>query len=64
MGGNVWQWCEDWDNAQTQYRVLRGAPWGRNSPDHLLASYRRNRTPDDRVDNGGFRCVVAMESSR
>jgi formylglycine-generating enzyme required for sulfatase activity len=64
MGGNVWQWCEDWYNAHAQYRVLRGASWGLNYPVSLLASFRFYRTPDYRFVNFGFRCVVAVESSR
>jgi formylglycine-generating enzyme required for sulfatase activity len=64
MGGNVWQWCENWYNAQAQYRVLRGASWAFNFPDHLLASYRGQRAPDYRRNSIGFRCVVAVESSR
>jgi formylglycine-generating enzyme required for sulfatase activity len=64
MGGNVWQWCEDWYNAQAQSRVLRGASWVDFFPDYLLASYRRGSTPDYRDDSVGFRCVVAVQSSR
>jgi len=64
MGGNVWQWCEDWYDAQAQSRVLRGASWVDHDPDHLLASYRRLLSPVNRLDNVGFRCVVAVESSR
>jgi hypothetical protein len=29
MGGNVWQWCEDWFDASHKDRVLRGASWDR-----------------------------------
>jgi formylglycine-generating enzyme required for sulfatase activity len=64
MGGNVWQWCEDWYNAQAQYRVLRGASWSNNYPGSLLASYRNYHTPAIRYAHFGFRCVVAVESSR
>jgi TPR repeat protein/formylglycine-generating enzyme required for sulfatase activity len=64
MGGNVWQWCEDWYDVTEQYRVLRGASWLNSYPDRLLASFRFNRLPDLRSDYIGFRCVVAAESSR
>src|SRR5271165_1844980 len=64
MGGNVWQWCEDWYNAQSQYRVLRGASWINVNSDSLLASYRNHYSPDNRFGTFGFRCVVAAESSR
>jgi hypothetical protein len=64
MGGNVWQWCEDWYNATEQSRVLRGASWLDGYPDTLLASYRDRVIPDIRYDFNGFRCVVAAESSR
>jgi formylglycine-generating enzyme required for sulfatase activity/tetratricopeptide (TPR) repeat protein len=64
MGGNVWQWCEDWYNFKKLYRVWRGASWESFRRDALLASYRRGVPPDYRCDFAGFRCVVAAESSR
>jgi formylglycine-generating enzyme required for sulfatase activity len=64
MGGNVWQWCEGWYNAQAQHRVLRGASWNDAFPDYLLASCRYNRLPDYRYGKSGFRCVVAAVPSR
>ena len=63
MGGNVWQWCEDWNNAREHYRVLRGGRGVIPSP-ILLASCRRVGLPGLRIDCIGFRCVIAVESSR
>jgi len=63
MGGNVWQWCEDLSILQGR-RVLRGASWGDSNPDNLIASYRTDGTPDRRYAFVGFRCVLAVESSR
>jgi hypothetical protein len=64
MGGNVWQWCEDWYDSQMQYCVLRGASWRDSIKGNLLPSCRINGSPDFRCDSIGFRCVVAVESSR
>jgi len=58
MGGNVWQWCEDWSNASRFRRVLRGASWLNEHPDDLLLSHRRDDMPHSRRDNYGFRCVL------
>jgi formylglycine-generating enzyme required for sulfatase activity/serine/threonine protein kinase len=62
LGGNVWEWCEDWiDNAKTG-RVLRGGAWGNNDHGGLLSSYRSPRTPEYRSLNHGFRVVVEIAS--
>jgi formylglycine-generating enzyme required for sulfatase activity len=59
MGGNAWEWCEDWyDPATKTTRVLRGASWRDNYPDRLLSSLRYDLTPDYRYYNFGFRCVL------
>jgi hypothetical protein len=61
MGGNVWQWCEDWYDSTQQSRVVRGAAWNLSEPDWLVSSMRYGGLyPTRRSDwTVGFRCVLA-----
>jgi formylglycine-generating enzyme required for sulfatase activity len=59
IGGNVWQWCEDWDDNDQEKRVSRGASWSESDGNSLLLSYRNAQTPDYTSPTIGFRCVVA-----
>jgi hypothetical protein len=63
LGGNVWEWCEDWYDSDEKYRVLRGASWRDDAPGNLLSSRRNAYTPDYRRGNFGFRVVLVGESS-
>jgi formylglycine-generating enzyme required for sulfatase activity len=58
MGGNVWQWCEDWFGAPHKDRTLRGASWDYSDRKFLLSSHRIHSAPTTRSFSHGFRCVV------
>ena len=63
MGGNVWQWCEDWYDNEQKYRVLRGGSWYGGNPDYLLSSNRIIDTPGYRGCDYGFRVVLVVGGS-
>jgi len=58
LGGNVWQWCEDWRDQKQIDHVLRGGSWTRYLRNHLLSSYRFQYLPGARFNSFGFRCVL------
>jgi len=60
LGGNAWEWCEDWYSGDREYRVLRGGSWSSLSETYLRSSYRNNDHPTNRNDNNGFRVVVEV----
>ena len=63
MGGNVWQWCEDWIDSSHKHRVLRGASWVDYARPTLLSSRRVDGTPDYRsYPFNGFRCVMGASA--
>jgi formylglycine-generating enzyme required for sulfatase activity len=70
MHGNVWEWCQDhwhdnYEDAPTDgsawlmddeeaRRILRGGSWN-YIPRYCRSAYRGSYTPDDRVNDFGFR---------
>jgi serine/threonine protein kinase len=63
MGGNVWQWCEDWIDKEQKTHVLRGACCRDSDRVILLSSRRRSDPPPYRNRDRGFRCVLAPSST-
>jgi len=59
MGGNVWEFVDDWLNATKERRVYRGGCW-RDSVRQIfmLSSYRNHYSPTGRGTLGGFRVVL------
>lgn len=58
LGGSVWEWCEDFYNAERKDHVLRGASWGSCASTALLSSFRANRPSTRRWRCNGFRVVL------
>ena len=55
MGGNVWEWCQDWYGEGKEYRFLRGGSWLNLA---LRAAGRNYNDPTGTYNDYGFRCVV------
>lgn len=65
MGGNVWEWCEDWWNSEQKSKVLRGGSWYNGALRlSLLSSCRIHAAADQGTDNYGFRVVIAQEMTK
>jgi formylglycine-generating enzyme required for sulfatase activity len=62
MGGNVWQWTEDW-HEPLNARFSRGASYRAGSPGDLLSSYRIPTPHGMRNEVSGFRIIVVCSSS-
>lgn len=62
VGGNVWEWCQDWrDNDQTT-RVLRGGGWNNYEPNLLVITNRSDANPDWKNAMIGFRVVIGPKA--
>lgn len=62
LGGNVYEWCQDWYDQEQKFRVVRGASWRDYDAASLLSSCRHDYTPDLQDIFVGFRCVLEVSS--
>ncbi|MDA7916313.1 SUMF1/EgtB/PvdO family nonheme iron enzyme [Verrucomicrobia bacterium] len=64
LGGNVWEWTEDWGDSSNKQKVLRGGSWIGYLPASMLSSYRRFIEPSDRKNDQGFRLVLVPDTAK
>ena len=60
LGGNVWEWCDDWCDPQKTRRVLRGGSWATGERTQVLLNYRHSIAPESGFNDHGFRCVLEL----
>jgi formylglycine-generating enzyme required for sulfatase activity len=58
LGGNVWEWCDDWYNEAQVTKTLRGGSFNDALPGYLLTSYRFSGTMNLGNEDMGFRVVL------
>ena len=59
VGGNVWEWCEDWYDTKRTAKVRRGGSWDFDGETCLRADWTGFDRPDAKYNTIGFRIVVA-----
>jgi len=57
LGGNVWEFCEDWFEVG-RLRTCRGSAWNTSNLNEALSSNRGYKEPVSRHHQNGFRIVL------
>jgi formylglycine-generating enzyme required for sulfatase activity len=59
VGGNVWEWCQDWFDDTRMLRVVKGGAWNNYEPEIMAISNRSGVLPEKSNAMIGFRIVIA-----